>query len=85
MYILWIMLVLLVLYSIRVIIGPSIWDRLLGLNLISTKVVVIIILFASLTETAYLLDFAIVYILLGFISVFFTARFLLGRINGGKQ
>ena len=85
MLILWIMFVLLALYSIRVIIGPSIWDRLLGLNLISTKVVVIIILFSSLTETAYLLDFAIVYILLGFISIFFTARFLLGRIMGGKK
>ena len=85
MYLLWVMLAFLSLYIVRIIKGPSIWDRLLGLNLISTKVVIIIIIFASLDETAYLLDFAIAYALLGFIGIMFTARFLLGRIMGGKK
>ena len=84
MYLLWIMFVFLSLYIVRIVKGPSIWDRLLGLNLMSTKIVIIIIIFASLNETAYLLDFAIVYALLGFIGIFFTARFLLGRTKGGR-
>jgi len=63
--------------------GPSIWDRLLGMNLVSTKIVIIIIIYASINETAYLLDFAITYALLGFIGIILTARFLLGRVRGG--
>ena len=82
--ILWIMLVFMSLYMIRVIRGPSVWDRLLGWNLVSSKIIIIIIIFASIHETAYLLDFAIVYVLLGFISTLFTARFLLGRTKGGE-
>ena len=85
MYILWIMLAFLFLYIIRVMLGPSIWDRLLGLNLISTKIIIMVVVFASFQETAYMLDFAIVYVLLGFISTIFTARFLLGRMKGGKE
>ena len=84
MYLLWIMFAFLSLYVVRIVKGPSIWDRLLGLNLISTKIVIIIIIFASLYETAYLLDFAIVYALLGFLGTIFTARFVLGRIKGGR-
>jgi multicomponent Na+:H+ antiporter subunit F len=82
MYILWVMLVFLALCIVRVIKGPSIWDRLLGVNLIYSKIVIIIIVFSSFQETAYLLDLAIIYVLLSFISTFFTARFLLGRAKG---
>ena len=82
MYILWIMLTYLFLYFVRVVMGPSIWDRLLGMNLISTKIIIIIIVFASVHETAYLLDFAIVYTLFGFIGVIFIALFLLDRTKG---
>jgi multicomponent Na+:H+ antiporter subunit F len=81
----WILLACLVLYIARVVIGPSIWDRLHGLCLISTKILLIVILFASLNNTAYLLDIAIVYALLGFIGTVFTAMFLHGRLKGDKR
>ena len=81
MYILWILLFYLFLYLIRVIMGPSIWDRLLGMNLISVKIILIIIVFASINNTAYILDFAIIYTLFGFIGVIFTANFLLERVK----
>ena len=80
-----IMLIYLVLYMIRVVKGPSIWDRLLGLSLISTKVLIIVILFASHRDTAYLLDIAIVCALLGFIGIVFTALFMLDRLKGEKR
>ena len=83
--ILWIMLVYLLSYLVRVIIGPSIWDRLLGISLISTKVLLIAVLFASYNDMPFLLDLAIVAALLGFIGILFTAIFLLERKKKGGQ
>jgi len=77
--ILGIMLGLLTPYIVRVIIGPSVWDRLLGMNLILSKIIVIIILFAAIFETTFLLDFAIIYALSGFIGTIFLALFLSQR------
>jgi multicomponent Na+:H+ antiporter subunit F len=61
---------------IRVIIGPTIWDRLLGLNLISSKIIMSIIVFALIIQRTFLLDIAIVYALLGFIGSVLIARFI---------
>jgi multicomponent Na+:H+ antiporter subunit F len=69
----------------RVVSGPSIWDRLHGLSLVSTKILLIILLYASSHNTAYLLDIAIVYALLGFIGTIFTAQFLLKRLRDGES
>jgi len=85
------MLGLLAPYLMRVIIGPSVWDRLLGMNLILSKTIIIIILFAAIFETTYLLDFAIIYALSGFIGTIFLALFLSqrdilkSRKGGGKK
>ena len=84
-YILWIMTACLVLYIFRVVQGPSIWDRLHGFSLISTKILILIVLFAFQENTAYLLDIAIVYALLGFIGIIFTALFLYTRIKGNRN
>jgi multicomponent Na+:H+ antiporter subunit F len=85
---LWVLFAITVLILIRVVRGPTVWDRLMGMNLVTTKVITIIILFAYLSDTTYLLDFAIVYALMGFISTIFIARFLserrLGRRRGKK-
>lgn len=77
--ILGIMLGLLTPYLARVIMGPSVWDRLLGMNLILSKTIIIIILFAAIFETTFLLDFAIIYALSGFIGTIFIALFLSER------
>ena len=79
MYIIWILLVFLFLSIIRTLKGPSSWDRLLGLNLISNKIILISIFFASLNELSYLLDFAIVYALLGFVGTVFIAYYILKK------
>ncbi|MCL1862991.1 MAG: monovalent cation/H+ antiporter complex subunit F [Defluviitaleaceae bacterium] len=84
----WAMLGLLAIYLVRVVIGPSVWDRLLGLSLISTKIIVIIVVVASIYEKSFLLDFAIIYALSGFIGTIFIALFLskqrLGRKRGKR-
>ena len=81
----WIMLVFLVMYIIRADQGPSIWDRLHGLSMVSTKIFMLIVLLASFHDTAYLLDIAIVYALLGFIGTIFTSLFLQDRLKRGTN
>ena len=83
---LWIVIGLLVLVFIKcVIMGPSIWDRLLGMGVIFSKVIVVIILFSSVRDTAYMLDFAIIYALFGFLGTIFIALFLSERSKKGRQ
>jgi len=81
MYLLWIMLVFSLPYILKLIKGPTIWDRVLALNLVSFKIVIIIIIFASINKTAYLLDLAIVSTLLSFLCIIFTALFLRDRMR----
>jgi len=85
MYIIWILLAYMLMYIIRVAQGPSIWDRLLGLSLISSKITLIIVIFASISEITYLLDFAIIYALIGFVSIIFVALFLVRRMRGSGK
>lgn len=69
---------LILISSIRVIKGPTIWDRLLGFNLISSKIVMSIVLYALLIDKSYVLDIALVYSVFGFMSVVLIARFIKG-------
>ena len=80
----WILIVYLLLSFVRVIRGPTIWDRLLGMNIIATKTIIIIIIFAAMTDTAFLLDFAIIYTLSGFIGTIYIALFFADRRKGGN-
>ncbi|SHF09216.1 monovalent cation/H+ antiporter complex subunit F [Alkalibacter saccharofermentans] len=61
---------------IRVVIGPTIWDRLLGLNMISSKIIMSIIILSVVTDRSFLLDIALVYSFLGFIGTVLIARFV---------
>jgi multisubunit Na+/H+ antiporter MnhF subunit len=49
------------------------------MNLVATKIIVIIMVFASIYETTFLLDFAIIYALSGFIGTIFITLFLSER------
>jgi len=84
MYIVWVLSVFLIVYLICIIRGPSVWDRLLGMNLLSIKIVMVIAVYASYSNITYLLDFAIIYALFGFIGVIFIALFVLERIKNKK-
>jgi multicomponent Na+:H+ antiporter subunit F len=75
----WIIMVYLLLCFIRVLKGPAIWDRVLGMNVVATKIIITIIIYASLNDTAFLLDFAIIYTLSGFIGTIYIALFFADR------
>lgn len=73
---LWVIAFYFLFVLIRIIAGPTIWDRLLSLNLISAKIITAIVILAVLLNKSYLLDIALVYAVLGFIGTVFIARFI---------
>ena len=75
MIVFWVLCFFLFMYIVRTLKGPTVWDRLLGLNLIASKVIVIIIVVSSMYDLPYMLDFAIIYTLSGFVGVIFLALF----------
>ncbi|MCK8059656.1 MULTISPECIES: monovalent cation/H+ antiporter complex subunit F [unclassified Fusibacter] len=68
-----------VLSAVRIMIGPTMWDRLLGLNMVSSKLIMAIVVLASMKKEAMILDIALLYGLLGFVGVTFMAIFIQKR------
>jgi multicomponent Na+:H+ antiporter subunit F len=60
----------------RVIFGPTPWDRLTAVNLISSKVVMIMVAAAVFFERRIYLDVALVYAIIGFVSIIAISKFL---------
>lgn len=70
------LVVLSILSAIRAMIGPSLWDRLLGLNLVTSKLIMLIILVAFVQNQTFYLDLALIYALLSFMGVIFFAIYV---------
>ncbi len=70
------LLILLTLSLLRILIGPTLWDRLLGLNMVASKLLVLIVLYASLKNQSMFLDLALVYAMLGFIGIIFISIYV---------
>jgi multicomponent Na+:H+ antiporter subunit F len=64
---------------IRIIWGPTHFDRLVGLNLMVLNITVIIALMAVHFGRAVYLDVALVYAILGYVSVIAISKYLTGR------
>ena len=58
----------------RVIKGPTRADRMIGINIIGTKTIVIIALISFLLKEVYFIDVVLVYALISFIGSFAVAR-----------
>ncbi|MBS7527774.1 hypothetical protein KHM83_13905 [Fusibacter paucivorans] len=59
---------------VRVIKGPTRGDRIIGINIIGTKTMVIIALISFLMKEVYFIDVVLVYALISFIGSFAVAR-----------
>ncbi len=53
----------------RAFLGPTIYDRILAVNMIGTKIVLLIAVHGFLTDRPEFLDIAIVYALINFIGI----------------
>lgn len=70
----------LALYSLaglyRVLRGPTIWDRMLGSALFSSKVIIIAILIGMIIDRSFAVDVALIYAVFGFLGTIMLARFV---------
>lgn len=66
----------------RAIVGPTAADRIVAINMISTKVATIIVLIAILTRQNSFVNVALVYALIGFVATIGLAKLLIkGRLD----
>ena len=68
-------LVVMILAIIRGMIGPTLYDRILAVNMFGTKTVLLLSLLGFLMGRPEFLDIAIVYALINFISVIGVLHF----------
>lgn len=53
----------------RAVLGPRVSDRIVSINMIGTKIIIMICLVAYLLREEYLIDVAVVYALINFVSM----------------
>jgi len=64
---------------VRVVIGPTAEDRMVGFNLVSAQVLAIFILIAVQKSQTIYLDVALVYAILGYIGILAIAKYIRSR------
>lgn len=60
----------------RAFLGPTVYDRILAVNMFGTKTVLFIAVYGFLTERPDFLDIALVYALINFIGVIAVLKFV---------
>lgn len=60
---------------LRALLGPTLYDRILAVNMFGTKIVLLVAVLGAMTGQAYFLDIAMVYALINFISIIAVLRF----------
>lgn len=63
---------------VRVIIGPSLPDRMIGLNLVAAQTLVILVILSVAMDRSIYLDVALVYDIFGFVGILALARYFSG-------
>lgn len=67
-----------VLCLIRAVIGPKPSDRLIAVNVIGTKTVILISIIAFILRETFFLDVVLVYALISFVSTVLVSRYIEG-------
>ena len=68
----------------RALLGPTVYDRIMAVNMFGTKTVLIIAVIAFITRRYDLLDIAVVYALINFIGVVAVLKFFeYGELSRG--
>ncbi|MBN4062729.1 MAG: pH regulation protein F [Alkaliphilus sp.] len=72
----WVLIAAIIITMVRLILGPTIWDRLLSLNLINAKIVLVIIIYGVKTDNMFYIDIAITFALIGFLCIALLSKFV---------
>lgn len=73
-----IILIAIAVAMVRVLLGPTVPDRVVGLDTINTLVIAGMVLFGAATKEIIYIDVAIVYALLSYVTTLFIAKYLEG-------
>lgn len=77
-------LITITLAMIRAMLGPTVFDRVLALNMIGTKTVLLICLICFVTDRTDFLDLALLYSLMNFIGMVALLKFSQEDSIGGE-
>ena len=80
-----ILAIFLLICLIRAIIGPSVSDRIVSVNMMGTIVMVIIAMLAIMMEEGYLVDICIIYAMISFLAVVALTKLYLGIYRKRKE
>ncbi len=69
----------------RVVVGPSKGDRLIAINVIGTKTLVLMAIVSLILKEQFFLDVVLVYALISFTASLFIAREIEGKANGRRR
>jgi len=83
--VLWLLMALMALSFLRGVMGPTLWDRLLVMNLMTVKGMLIVIVYATVNDNLAIIDVALIYALFSFIATIFLALFLLDHKRRGEE
>ena len=72
------LIISIVIALIRIVFGPTVPDRVVGLDTINTLVIASMVIFGAASKEVIYIDVAIVYALLSFVSTLFIAKYLEG-------
>lgn len=67
---------------IRSVIGPRITDRILSINMIGTMIISCIAILSRLLDESYLMDVALIYAMVSFVSVLILASVYIPGFSG---
>ena len=63
---------------LRAVLGPRVADRVVGINMIGTIVIVMVAILALMLNEGYLVDIAIIYAMLSFLAVVVLVKIVIG-------
>lgn len=66
----------------RAVVGPSVYDRILAVNALGTKTVLLVLLIGFLDAPAFFIDTSMVYALVNFVATIAILRFVSHRRLG---
>ena len=69
---------------LRAIRGPRIADRVVGINMIGTIIIMMIAILALMLQEGYLVDIAIIYAMLSFLAVVVLVKVYIGVYRAQK-
>ena len=69
---------------LRAIRGPRIADRVVGINMIGTIIIMMIAVLSLMLEEGYLVDIAIIYAMLSFLAVVVLVKIYIGIYRSQK-